>query len=106
MHFVIREKVAHLRTIVFSQGNVSKSHLDILYEMSPVPYFLMNENGEMRMPNKATLRFFEEDEEECKNRNFFESLYRNPTEELTQKNTPDFFKKQKWKGTFLLKMKK
>jgi PAS domain S-box-containing protein len=92
MHFVIREKVAHLRTIVFSQGNVSKSHLDILYEMSPVPYFLMNENGEMRMPNKATLRFFEEDEEECKNRNFFESLYRNPTEELTQKNTPDFLK--------------
>lgn len=42
-----------------------------LYEGAPVPYIILNENGDIREPNKAALRFFGVTLEEIKEKNIF-----------------------------------
>jgi two-component system sensor histidine kinase VicK len=45
-----------------------------LYDNSPVPYFLTDDAGNIRNPNRAALRFFGGTVEECTNTNFYELL--------------------------------
>ncbi len=37
---------------------VSARQLQLLYDNGPVPYFIMDDDGNVRNPNKATIRFF------------------------------------------------
>jgi PAS domain S-box-containing protein len=55
---------------------LSREQLRMLYENSPVPYFLMDDIGNVRDPNKATLRFLGGTTEECELANFYDLLTR------------------------------
>jgi PAS domain S-box-containing protein len=46
----------------------------MLYENSPVPYFLMDDQGSIHDTNKATWRFFGGTKQECELINFFERI--------------------------------
>lgn len=49
----------------------SKELFEKLYEGAPVPYIILSKDGEIREPNKATLRFFGATTEEIKGKNIF-----------------------------------
>ena len=50
---------------------LSREQFRKLYDNSPVPYFMMDDAGNIRNPNRASLRFFGGTIEECTNANFF-----------------------------------
>ncbi len=50
---------------------LSKEQFKRLYESAPVPYLLLDKNGNIRDPNKAALRFFEVVPEEIADKDFF-----------------------------------
>lgn len=50
---------------------LSGEQFRMLYDHGPVPYFLIDDVGNIRNPNKATLRFFGGVVEECEQANFF-----------------------------------
>jgi PAS domain S-box-containing protein len=54
--------------------SLSREQFRMLYENSPVPYFLMDDSGSIHNPNKATWRFFEGTKEECEVMNFYQSI--------------------------------
>ncbi len=66
----------------------SREQFRMLYENSPVPYFLMNDDGAIRNPNRATLRLFEGTEEACNALDFF-SLARIHTTEGDETSKDD-----------------
>jgi PAS domain S-box-containing protein len=51
--------------------SASKEQFKRLYESAPVPYLLLNKNGEIDEPNKAALRFFKAMPEEIESKNIF-----------------------------------
>ncbi len=53
---------------------LSREQFRQLYENSPVPYFLMDDTGVIRNPNRATLRFLGGTAEQCSATNFFSLL--------------------------------
>ncbi len=53
---------------------LSREQFRMLYDNSAVPYFLMDDNGSISDPNKATLRFLHGTPEECGIANFFDLL--------------------------------
>ncbi len=53
---------------------VSREQFKLLYDNSSVPYFLMDDGGHIRNPNKACLRFFGGTTEECEAANFYERI--------------------------------
>jgi PAS domain S-box-containing protein len=59
---------------------LSREQFRKLYENSPVPYFLMDDKGNIRNPNRATLRFFGGTLETCSSSNFY-SLIESSDEE-------------------------
>ncbi|MBP9760406.1 MAG: PAS domain-containing sensor histidine kinase [Candidatus Pacebacteria bacterium] len=50
----------------------SRDRLRRFYELSPVPYLLVNKDGYIKRPNKASLRFFGVSEEELLNKQLFD----------------------------------
>jgi len=52
----------------------TKEQFRRFYELSPVPYLLIDPKGVITRPNKASLRFFGEVEEELRGQNIFEYL--------------------------------
>lgn len=58
-----------INDLMFSREQFRK-----LYENSPVPYFLMDDVGNIRNPNRAALRFFGGTLEECGTTNFYALL--------------------------------
>lgn len=52
-----------------------------LYDNSPVPYFLMDDAGNIRNPNMAALRFFGGTAQECTDTNFYSLLTEEPETE-------------------------
>jgi len=61
----------HLAREMVSDLMLSREQFRLLYENSPVPYFLMDDSGAIRGPNRATLRFLEGTVEQCTAANFF-----------------------------------
>jgi PAS domain S-box-containing protein len=59
---------------ISSEISFTKEQFRRFYELSPVPYLLTDEKGVIRRPNKASLRFFGEVEEDLRNKNIFEYL--------------------------------
>lgn len=53
---------------------LSREQFRMLYENSPMPYFLMDDAGNIRKPNRAALRFLEGTEDQCSIANFFSML--------------------------------
>jgi PAS domain-containing protein len=49
----------------------SKQQFKRLYESAPVPYLMLDKDGNIREPNKATLRFFGAYPEDLEGKNFF-----------------------------------
>jgi len=75
--FQYKLHAAHTRMVpvaVPDDGFLSREQLKVLYEDSPVPYFLIDTTGALHAPNKATLRFFGGTVEECERTNLFERL--------------------------------
>lgn len=64
--FVSREAVSDLM--------LSRDQFRKLYDNSPVPYLLMDDVGNIRNPNRASLRFFGGTLEECSSNNFYELI--------------------------------
>lgn len=63
-------------SIIASQETVSdlmlsREQFRKLYDNSPVPYFLMDDAGNIRNPNRAALRFFGGTIEDCSTTNFY-----------------------------------
>lgn len=54
--------------------SLSKEQFRQFYELSPVPYLLVNKKGDIIRPNKASLRLFSLPEEELVGKNIFEYL--------------------------------
>lgn len=50
--------------------------LNALYENSPVPYFMMDDDGAVRNPNKATIRFFSAKSEDFQVANMYHLIAR------------------------------
>lgn len=63
---------------------LSKGQFMRLYESAPVPYVMLNKNGEIYEPNKATLRFFGVVPEEIEGKNLF-SFASEEDKELAEK---------------------
>jgi PAS domain S-box-containing protein len=59
---------------VVSDLMLSREQFRKLYESSPVPYFLIDDAGNIRNPNNATLRFFGGTIEDCTSANFYSLL--------------------------------
>jgi PAS domain S-box-containing protein len=66
-----KQRVQAARKDAFSTMTVTREQLEMLYEQSPIPYFLMDEQGNVKSPNKAALRLFGGTREECELVNFF-----------------------------------
>lgn len=49
----------------------SREQFEKLFEEAPVPYFIIDEKGEIQRPNKAALRFFEVVAKEIEGKNLF-----------------------------------
>jgi PAS domain S-box-containing protein len=62
---------------------LSREQFRKLYDDSPVPYFLMDDAGNIRNPNRAALRFFGGTIEECTAINFYSLI----TDEVKAKQT-------------------
>lgn len=59
---------------------LSRERFRVLYDNSPLPYFLMGPEGEISGPNKAALRFFGGDVEEVTALNLYDQLvFETPT---------------------------
>ncbi len=56
---------------VMSDSMLSRGQFHKLYDSSPVPYFLMDDVGNIRNPNRAALRFLGGTVEECVSTNFY-----------------------------------
>ncbi len=74
--FVISYKVKKKPEPTISKETVTDLMLSMeqfrkLYENSPVPYFLMDDIGNIRNPNRAALRFFGGTIETCTSANFY-----------------------------------
>jgi len=53
---------------------VSARQLQLLFDNSPIPYFVMDDEGNVRNPNKATLRFFAADEDDVRVANLYNRI--------------------------------
>lgn len=53
---------------------VSARQLQLLFDNSPVPYFVMDNEGNVRNPNKATLRFFAAAEDDVRVANLYNRI--------------------------------
>ena len=53
---------------------VSARQLQLLFDNSPVPYFVMDDEGNVRNPNKATLRFFAAAEDDVRVANLYNRI--------------------------------
>jgi PAS domain S-box-containing protein len=84
----LTHRTQHLAEEMVSDLRFSREQFRMLYENSPVPYFLMNDNGIIRNPNRASLRFFEGTEEDCNTLDFF-SLVNIPSIEGEESEASD-----------------
>lgn len=56
-HTILQNSQFYTQTLA-PDISLSREQFQALYENSPVPYFLMDDTGMVRRPNKASLRFF------------------------------------------------
>lgn len=71
--FVRRGKPAFSEEMI-SDIMLSREQFRMLYDSSPIPYFLMDDVGNIRNPNRATLRFFGGTAEDLLLTNFYSLL--------------------------------
>ncbi len=76
---VVRSKMSEKTVTAVSKETVndlmlSREQFRKLYDDSPVPYFLMDDAGNIRSPNRAALRFFGGTLEDCASTNFYTLL--------------------------------
>jgi PAS domain S-box-containing protein len=69
-----KKKTVSLSKEAVSDLMLSREQFRKLYENSPVPYFLMDDAGNIRNPNRAALRFFGGTLEDCGSANFYTLL--------------------------------
>lgn len=69
---------------------ISREQFRRLYDSAPVPYIMLNSNGEIREPNKAALRFFGVEQAEIEGKDFFSFQAKN--DEVISKNLAQRFK--------------
>lgn len=70
-HSLLRRPAPAISREVVSDLMLSREQFRKLYDNSPVPYFLMDDAGNIRNPNVATLRFLGGTVEECTEANFY-----------------------------------
>ncbi len=69
-----RESAKHLAYFLSRDISASKEQFRKFYDLSPVPYVLIDPQGVIERPNKASLRFFGMTEEELRGKNLFSYL--------------------------------
>jgi PAS domain S-box-containing protein len=69
-----RDAAKRMAYVLSKDMSSSKEQFRKLYDMSPVPYLLIDARGTIDRPNKAALRFFGAGEEVLRGKNFFSVL--------------------------------
>jgi PAS domain S-box-containing protein len=69
-----RESAKHLAYFLSRDISASKEQFRKFYDLSPVPYLLIDSQGLIERPNKASLRFFGMTEEMLRGKNLFSFL--------------------------------
>jgi PAS domain S-box-containing protein len=70
-HELVQKPEEQISKEVVTDLMLSREQFRKLYDDSPVPYFLMDDMGNIRSPNRASLRFFGGTVEECTASNFY-----------------------------------
>jgi PAS domain S-box-containing protein len=92
---VERSRFSALAQDINQDVSLTREQFQALYENSPVPYFLMDDTGMIRHPNKATLRFFGGMVDACERVNMYDAL---TTGDHLQRAGPALFREKIERG--------
>ncbi len=91
--FSIKKTARRMAYEISKDISFSKEEFRKFYELSPVPYLLIDSKGNITRPNKASLRFFKCTEEELSGRDVF-SLLSDPDHKEKIQRYKDGFKRK------------
>lgn len=74
LQLTLNTKAHHLAEEMMSDLILSREQFRLLYDNSPIPYFLLDERGFIHNPNKAALRFFGATQDKLEEVEFFDHI--------------------------------